>query len=465
MRKSAIADIVPMGLAIAGVVCLIYLWVSADAATQLDVRVPVEWDTAAQSGSQEDVLAKAELTSYEGQPADLPGAWPQFRGPHLDAVGKVDVTLSRQWPAEGPPVLWSVDLGEGYAGAAVLNGRVFVADYDQQKQGDAIRCFSLADGQEIWRYFYPVKVKRNHGMSRTVPAVTDKYVITMGPKCHVACLDVATGEMHWFFDLVKDYGAKVPAWYAGQCPLIEDGKVILGVGGKSLIMAVDIETGEILWETPNPQKWEMTHSSIVPVEFAGQRMYVWCASGGVIGISAQDGTPLWQTPEWQIRIANVPTPVPVGDGRLFLSGGYNAGAMMLKLTGQNGQIVPEIEFRLPPEVFGSPQHTPILYEGHIYGVRPDEELVCLDLEGNVVWTSGSTHKFGLGPYTIINNLLYVMDDHGLLTLAEATPTGYVQLAQADVLEGIDAWGPMAVASNRLLVRDLTKMICLDITAQ
>ena len=118
----------------------------------------------------------------------------------------------------------------------------------------------------------------------------------------------------------------------------------------------------------------------------------------------------------------------------------------------------------PGEVFTSP--TPDqMYEGHIYGVRPDEELVCLDLEGNVVWTSGSTHKFGLGPYTIINNLLYVMDDHGLLTLAEATPSGYVQLAQADVLEGIDAWGPMAVASNRLLLRDLTRMICLDITAQ
>ncbi len=464
MRKSAIADIVPMAFAVAGVVGLVYLWISADAAPQLDVRVPVESDMAAQAGGQEDVLAKAELTRFEGEPAHLPGAWPQFRGPKLDAVGQVDVTLARQWPEEGPRVLWSVDLGEGYAGAAIRDGRVFVADYDQEKLGDAIRCFSLADGQEIWRYFYPVKVKRNHGMSRTVPAVTDKYVVTMGPKCHVACLDVATGEMHWFLDLVKDYGAKVPAWYAGQCPLIEDGKVILGVGGTSLIMAVDIATGEVVWETPNPKKWEMTHSSIVPVEFAGQRMYVWCASGGVIGVSAEDGTPLWETSEWQIRIANVPTPVPVGDGRLFLSGGYNAGAMMLKLTEQNGQIVPEVEFRLEPEVFGSPQHTPILHEGYIYGVRPDEQLVCLDLEGKVVWTSGSTHKFGLGPYTIINNLLYVMDDHGLLTLAEATPTGYVQLAQADVLEGIDAWGPMAVAGNRLLLRDLTKMVCLDITA-
>jgi outer membrane protein assembly factor BamB len=203
----------------------------------------------------------------------------------------------------------------------------------------------------------------------------------------------------------------------------------------------------------------------VPVEFAGTRMYVWCASGGVVGVSAEDGKVLWETPEWQIRIANVPTPVPVGEGRLFLSGGYNAGAMMLKLAMQNEQIVPEIEFRLPPEVFGSPQHTPILYEGHIYGVRPDEQLVCLDLEGNVVWTSGSTHKFGLGPFTIINDFLYVMDDHGLLTLAEATPAGFALLAQADVLEGIDSWGPMAVAGNRLLLRDLTKMVCLDIAAR
>jgi outer membrane protein assembly factor BamB len=113
-------------------------------------------------------------------------------------------------------------------------------------------------------------------------------------------------------------------------------------------------------------------------------------------------------------------------------------------------------------VFGSPQHTPIFYQGHLFGVRPDEQLVCLDLDGNVVWASGSTHKFGLGPYTIINGLMYVMDDHGLLTLVEASTTGYVQLAQADVLEGIDSWGPMAVASNRLILRDLTKMVCLDI---
>jgi outer membrane protein assembly factor BamB len=273
MKKAALADILPMGLAVAGVVCLALLWLGADAATRVEQRVPIPANAAGDSGdSGGDVAARGELTTFSAQPVNLPGLWPQFRGPKLDAVAKIDVTPARQWTEKGPPVLWSVNLGEGYAGAAVRNGRVYVVDYDQEKKGDAIRCLSLADGKDIWRYFYPSKVKRQHGMSRTVPAVTDEYVVSLGPKCHVACLAAASGELHWFLDLVKDYGATVPDWYAGQCPLIDDGKVILGVGGKCLMMAVDIKTGQPVWQTPNPQGWTMTHSSVVPVEFAGKRM-------------------------------------------------------------------------------------------------------------------------------------------------------------------------------------------------
>jgi len=69
-------------------------------------------------------------------------------------------------------------------------------------------------------------------MSRTVPAVTDKLVVAMGPKCLVVCLDPATGRLLWGLDLVRQYGATVPPWYAGQCPLIEQDQIILAPGGK-----------------------------------------------------------------------------------------------------------------------------------------------------------------------------------------------------------------------------------------
>jgi outer membrane protein assembly factor BamB len=154
--------------------------------------------------------------------------------------------------------------------------------------------------------------------------------------------------------------------------------------------------------------------------------------------------------------------VVVGEGLIFLSGGYNAGSVMLRLVQEGNKINAQPVFQLKADVFGSPQHTPIFYDGYIYGVRPDGRLACLDLTGRIVWTSTSAHRFGLGPYTIANGLLYVMNDSGLLTLAEATPAGYVQLAEAKVLDGPDSWGPMAIASGRLILRDLTRMICLDI---
>ncbi len=62
-------------------------------------------------------------------------------------------------------------------------------------------------------------------------------------------------------------------------------------------------------------------------------------------------------------------------------------------------------------------------------------------------------------------MIFVMNDSGLLTLAEATPEGYVQLSEAKVMDGRESWGPMAIASGRLILRDLERMICLEVTGQ
>jgi len=49
-------------------------------------------------------------------------------------------------------------------------------------------------------------------------------------------------------------------------------------------------------------------------------------------------------------------------------------------------------------------------------------------------------------------------------MIEASPAGYKLLAQAKVLSGRESWGPLAIAGGRLLARDLTRMVCLDLTA-
>jgi outer membrane protein assembly factor BamB len=186
----------------------------------------------------------------------------------------------------------------------------------------------------------------------------------------------------------------------------------------------------------------------------------------VAGVSAEDGSLLWDTTDWKISIATCPSPVALPGDKIFLCGGYNSGALILHVTKEDGKHRAATARRLEPAQFGSTQHTPVLYRDHLFAVREiDKQLVCLDLEGNEVWASGAEHRFGLGPYLIADDLIYVLSDDGLLTMAQASPDGYKPLAQAQVLQGHDAWGPMALVAGRLVCRDLTQMVCIDVAEE
>jgi outer membrane protein assembly factor BamB len=124
--------------------------------------------------------------------------------------------------------------------------------------------------------------------------------------------------------------------------------------------------------------------------------------------------------------------------------------------------VVQTAFKLDASVFGATQHTPILYGNHIYGVRADGRFVCLDLDGKVAWASDSGQQFGLGSFVLGDGLIFAMNDAGLLRLIEATPGKYNLLGQAQVLKGRESWGPLALAGGRLLARDLTRMVCLEV---
>jgi outer membrane protein assembly factor BamB len=463
--RSRYALALPLLAAVFAAAALIF-WQAHQGEDAISERLPgADQPPGADGAAAVNPILAGKLIPGHAQPANLPGLWPQFRGPNRDGISPETAPLARSWDAAGPRQLWAVDCGEGYAGVAVRDGRVFLMDYDYDKKQNALRCLSLADGGEIWRYAYTMPVKRNHGMTRTGPAVTNKFVVAMDPKCHVLCLDSATGELRWGLNLGTEFGATVPPWYAGQCPLIDGNAVILAPGGhNALLAAVDLESGRTLWRAPNPHDWKMTHSSVTPMEFAGRRFYVYCGSGGVAGVSAIDGTILWETTAWKISFATVPSPLVLNGGKILLAGGYDAGSLLLQLQDQGGKLLPETVWKLAPEDFGATQHTPIFHDGHLFGTRPNGQFVCLGLNGKVLWASPAGDPFGLGSFLLADGIFYVMNDSGKLSLVDDSSTRFDLLAQAQVLKGRESWGPMALAGGRLLVRDFTRLVCLDVTA-
>ena len=423
----------------------------------------------------ENVSIGALFTKFNGVSANIQGSWPRFRGSDYDNISKENIKLADNWSAAGPNILWSIDLGEGHAGPVVSNGKVYLLDYNEEKRADILRCFSFEDGKEIWQRGYDLFIKRNHGVSRTVPAVTEKYVVSMGPKCHVMCVDADSGNFKWGIDLAKEYQTEVPLWYTGQCPLIEDSLAIIAAGGTSLIIAVNCETGKVVWEIPNTNNWKMSHSSIIPYTIHGKKMYIYCALGGIVGISAEKENPgeiLFDTDLWNQNVV-APSPIYIGDGKLFVTSGYGAGSMMLNIKNENDSFIVESVQKIKPEEgIASEQQTPIFYKGHLFSILPKDagplrnEFVCYHPNdiSKLVWSSGKTSRFGLGPYLVADNKFFILSDEGVLTIMQANTRRPVQMAQSKILDGHDAWGPMAIVNGRLLARDSRKMVCVDVQA-
>ncbi len=64
---------------------------------------------------------------------------------------------------------------------------------------------------------------------------------------------------------------------------------------------------------------------------------------------------------------------------------------------------------------------------------------------------------------VADGQLLLLDDDGLLTLASLDTNGYHAVTQTEVFtDGVECWAPMAMASGRLIVRDLTRLKCLDL---
>jgi outer membrane protein assembly factor BamB len=424
----------------------------------------------------ENIAIGEFFEKFSSIPPTMTGSWPHFRGANFDNINTEKVRLADKWDENTPEIIWSKELGEGHAAPSVMNGRVYVLDYDETQKADLLRCFALADGQELWRRGYKVQIKRNHGMSRTIPAVTEKYVVTVGPRGHVMCVTADSGAFLWGLDLEKEFGTQTPFWYTGQCPLIDDSLAILAPGGRALMIGVHLQTGKIVWETPNPRKWQMSHSSIMPIELFGKRAYVYPAIGGAFAVSATGddrGQVLWETNRWNHSVI-APSALHVGDDKIFLTAGYGAGSMVLQVKFDNSQFsVSVIQELKPGEGMASEQQTPILYQGHIFMILPKDagalrnQFVCCSPDdfSKILWSSGKEIRFGLGPYMIGDGKFFILDDGGTLTLAKASIRGYDELARKKILDGYDAWGPLALVEGRLLLRDSKRLVCLDVRAK
>ena len=463
-------------------VVVLFWWLNKDQPLNLVARVPGMDNRPKMKARSDSVIIGEHFDTLASMDEIVEGDWPRFRGSDFDNISKDKTPLLESWDSSGPSIVWRNTLGEGYAGPAVHNGRVYLLDYNEKKKADMLRCFSLKSGLELWRRWYYVELKRNHGYSRTIPAVSDKYVVTIGPRSHVMCVNPIKGDLLWTIDLEKEYGIPgkekgriTPDFYSGQCPLIDNRTAVIAPGGKALMIGVDCATGKVIWKTPNTDTLRMSHSSIMPMVLYGKRMYVYNAVGGVCGVSAEGedtGKLLWKTTEWS-PATTAASPLFLGNNEIAVFGSYGAGGARIRINKEGqGYSVTMLEQHKAVDGISSDQQTPVIIGEYIWALMPEnagalkKQLVCYNKSDLLkpVWSSGKENRFGrgLGPYIVSGNKLFLLDDDGKLYFFKMENKSVTLISSHKIIKGVEAWGPMAIAGNYLIMRDARNLLCLNI---
>lgn len=250
-------------------------------------------------------------------------------------------------------------------------------------------------------------------------------------------------------------GSRVPKFGFSTSPLVEDDLLLLEVGTRQgTFIALDKTNGAVKWAS---QRDIVSYSSPIAVDIAGIRQVVFVSGEAAVGLSPTDGSLYWRFPWHTSYDLNVATPIFVSPDRIFISSGYDHGAALLQISQErDGLSVKKVwESRGMKNHFG----TSILIGDYIYGFD-NAILKCIEAEtGKEQWK----HRgYGKGSLIYADGHLIILSDKGKLALAEASSTGFREKASTQVLSG-KCWTPPTLANGKIFVRDMHKIVCMDVS--
>jgi len=423
--------------------------------------------------------------------------WPQWMGPQRDGVWR-ETGIVEKLPTNGPMVLWRTNVNRGYCGPAVVGDRLFMLDRLQGKPperkpgerslpvipgNERVLCIDTSTGTKLWEHVYdcPYRISYPSG-PRATPIVMGGRVFTLGAMGDLLCLDARDGKLIWHRQFLKDFTDEPPVWGYAAHPLLDGDRLICVVGGtNSAVVAFHKDTGKELWRALDTR--EIGYAPPVIYTVGGKRQLIIWHPDGVAGLMPETGKVLWTHPypvggKPQRPEVTIAMPRLIGT-QLFLTSFYQ-GSMLLDLAGAEPSVVWNRRSKRKSE-FEEGLHTtmctPVIRDGHLYGVCGFGELRCLDLsKGERLWetfapTEGKKSLFGQVFIVEQAGRYWMWNDQGELILTKLNPQGYEEISRAKLLPTIEhtrgrdvLWCHPAFANRRAYMHNGQDLICISLAA-
>ena len=400
-------------------------------------------------------------------PADR--GWPHLRGPHYTAQSD-ETGLADAWPAEGPPVLWVRDIGRGYSGAIAVGDRVFTQRQTLVEQ--TVLAMDADTGRMLWehRYGWPYEAAGMYPGPRATPTWSCGRIYFAAPDGLVGCLDAADGRPLWSINVIRQFNGRGADFGYACSPLVEDGKLILPVGGPSAaVVAMDALDGSTIWTSGTGPA---SYASPVAIGFRGRRQVVAFLQNELAGFDLATGRLLWQQSYSHGYDEHAAFPL-YDEPLLRTMQPFQGGSDLYMLEAASNRDTPQVPGCRLKAIRHDPQMSndvasSVLVGGHVYGFdlreiqasrhRPSRgEFRCMDFKtGEVRWSS---KRVGQVTIAAADGKLFLLNDRGELFMLRADPQAYRELGRAAVFPGETCWTAPALHRGRLYLRSPTRLAC------
>lgn len=385
--------------------------------------------------------------------------WAQYRGSNRDGVS-ISKTPIKAWPSGGQPFeVWRRPLGEGFSGISIAGEQLVTAFVADGKE--IIGGFDRNTGKEVWRTALGPKFEEEMGNGpRATPTIDGDFAYMLDSTGGLFCVNIVSGDLIWKVSLTDDFKIRLPRRGFSTSPLISNKTLIIHGGGQdAAFIGLDKTTGKTIWKTGDAVAG---HSSPFMAVINGREQAVFTIARVVekdgerqmideaVSVSA-DGEVLWRGPSLPQIIA---MPVFVPPNKVFISSSVEKGCLLIQVQ-KDGKAETVWHNKEMRNHFNSS----VYYKDHIYGFS-SSTLKCLVADtAERLW---SKRGYGKGSLIIADGKLIVLSDRGKLALIEATPKGFKELSQAQVLDS-KSWTSPSFAGGKIYLRNHKEMACYDLS--
>jgi outer membrane protein assembly factor BamB len=369
--------------------------------------------------------------------------------------------LLKSWPEKGPALLWqNEELPAGFSSVTFGKNSIYITGV--KDKSDVIVALDTL-GKIKWQTPYGTSWNESFPESRCSPTIEGNRAYVTSGSGDVACIDANNGKIIWSVKASELYKGTFGPWGIAESVIIDGDKLYFTPGGpETMTIALNKNTGKLIWKSESLND-RPGYVSPILINYSGKRYLINVSASYIFSVDPSAGKIVWKVKHTEINSAKAiaewddapaikcVTPVYY-DGRIYVTGGYNHGGIMLNLTDGGNKA----EVAWTDDVLDVHHGGVVLINGYIYGSNwlsnNDGNWCCID------WKKGQKkyeeHWKCKGSIISADGLLYIYDERsGYVGLVKANPEKFDLISNFKITKGSGPyWAHPVIHHGILFIR-------------